>query len=228
MAHGFYSAPIDLASRDTHNSIQWRRRAACPKCYRFPWAAWARIHRMANACSMRRWTAGSLRPDSPISLRGSATAEVGQLLVDAQPRRPDHSESYPALIPTTSIHVDRREDLFSLRSQRTDDALQLRSSIEESHRVDQEHWQGHHVGQRRTRRYRLRAVRAGAYLRYRDRQGTRVPIEIAADLTEVRPHFQNVARELRNAAISPTGMRAVFEAHGEVLTVPPRRARSAS
>ena len=47
-----------------------------------------------------------------------------------------------------------------------------------------------------------------------------VPIEIAADLTEVRPHFQNVARELRNAAISPTGMRAAFEAHGEVLTVP--------
>ncbi|MCX6627378.1 MAG: PDZ domain-containing protein [Candidatus Solibacter sp.] len=47
-----------------------------------------------------------------------------------------------------------------------------------------------------------------------------VKIEIAADLTEVRPHFQNVSRELRNAAISPTGMRAVFEAHGEVLTVP--------
>ena len=47
-----------------------------------------------------------------------------------------------------------------------------------------------------------------------------VPIEIAADLTEVRPRFQNVARELRNAAISPTGVRAVFEAHGEMLTVP--------
>jgi tricorn protease len=47
-----------------------------------------------------------------------------------------------------------------------------------------------------------------------------VPIEIAADLTEVRPHFQNVSRELRSAAISPTGVRAVFEAHGEVLTVP--------
>ena len=45
-------------------------------------------------------------------------------------------------------------------------------------------------------------------------------IEIAADLTEVRPHFQNVARDLRNSAISPTGVRAVFEAHGEVLTVP--------
>jgi tricorn protease len=47
-----------------------------------------------------------------------------------------------------------------------------------------------------------------------------VNIEIAADLNEVRSHFQNVARELRSAAISPTGMRAVFEAHGEVITVP--------
>src|ERR1017187_9297742 len=47
-----------------------------------------------------------------------------------------------------------------------------------------------------------------------------VPIEIAADLTEVRPHFQNVSRELRHSGISPTGVRAVFEAHGEVLTVP--------
>jgi len=47
-----------------------------------------------------------------------------------------------------------------------------------------------------------------------------VNIDIAADLTEVRPHFQNVARELRNAAISPTGVRAVFEGHGEILTVP--------
>ncbi len=47
-----------------------------------------------------------------------------------------------------------------------------------------------------------------------------MPIEIAADLTEVRPHFQNVAREIRDARISPTGVRAVFEAHGEILTAP--------
>ncbi len=47
-----------------------------------------------------------------------------------------------------------------------------------------------------------------------------VNIEIAADLNEVRPHFHNVSRELRSSAISPTGVRAVFEAHGEVLTVP--------
>ncbi len=47
-----------------------------------------------------------------------------------------------------------------------------------------------------------------------------VPIEVDADLAEVRPRFQNVSRELRGAAISSTGMRAVFEAHGEILTVP--------
>ncbi|HYL78019.1 MAG TPA: PDZ domain-containing protein, partial [Bryobacteraceae bacterium] len=47
-----------------------------------------------------------------------------------------------------------------------------------------------------------------------------VPIEITADLAEVRPHFQNVAREIRNARISPSGVRAVFEAHGEIMTAP--------
>jgi len=47
-----------------------------------------------------------------------------------------------------------------------------------------------------------------------------VPIEIAADLTEVRPRMQTVEREIRSGAISPTGVRAVFEAHGEILTVP--------
>ena len=47
-----------------------------------------------------------------------------------------------------------------------------------------------------------------------------VPIEMAADLTEVRPRFQNVSREIRDARISSTGVRAVFEAHGEILTAP--------
>jgi tricorn protease len=47
-----------------------------------------------------------------------------------------------------------------------------------------------------------------------------VQIELAADLSEVRPHFQNVAREIRSAKISPTGVRAVLEAHGEIVTAP--------
>ncbi len=46
-----------------------------------------------------------------------------------------------------------------------------------------------------------------------------VPIEIDADLPEVRPHIDSVATQIENASISPTGLRAAFEAHGEILTV---------
>src|SRR5581483_6984036 len=34
------------------------------------------------------------------------------------------------------------------------------------------------------------------------------------------PRMQNVDKEIRGGTISPTGVRAVFEAHGEILTVP--------
>ncbi len=45
-------------------------------------------------------------------------------------------------------------------------------------------------------------------------------ITIHADMLAVRPKFEKVASRLTNAAISPTGARAVFEARGEILTVP--------
>jgi tricorn protease len=47
-----------------------------------------------------------------------------------------------------------------------------------------------------------------------------VDVRLAADLPEVRPHFVNVCGRLRNAAISPSGARAVFEARGEIFTIP--------
>jgi tricorn protease len=48
----------------------------------------------------------------------------------------------------------------------------------------------------------------------------RVPIEIQADLPEVRPSIKSVSAEIDHASISPTGVRAALEAHGEILTVP--------
>ncbi len=49
----------------------------------------------------------------------------------------------------------------------------------------------------------------------------RVDIQVSADLPEVRPHFEKLSvAKIENAALSPTGQRAVFEAHGEILTVP--------
>jgi tricorn protease len=47
-----------------------------------------------------------------------------------------------------------------------------------------------------------------------------VPIHVAADLPSVRPKFSKVAKAIQGADLSPTGARAVFEAHGEILTVP--------
>jgi tricorn protease len=47
-----------------------------------------------------------------------------------------------------------------------------------------------------------------------------VQIRVAGDMPEVRPRFESVAGHILSAAISPTGARAVFEAHGEILTVP--------
>ena len=52
------------------------------------------------------------------------------------------------------------------------------------------------------------------------KQSHRVPISIDADLPEVRPSIKSVADEIENIAVSPTGLRAVVEAHGEILTVP--------
>ncbi|WP_158942286.1 S41 family peptidase [Granulicella sp. S190] len=51
----------------------------------------------------------------------------------------------------------------------------------------------------------------------------RVPIDVTGDLPEVRPRIQNVSTEIDHVGISPSGLRAVFEAHGEILTVPVKK-----
>lgn len=48
-----------------------------------------------------------------------------------------------------------------------------------------------------------------------------VNVSLSADLAEVRGRFEKIiSRTIENAAISPTGKRAVLEAHGEILTLP--------
>lgn len=49
---------------------------------------------------------------------------------------------------------------------------------------------------------------------------SRVPVTIAADFPEVRERLQRVGASVTNAHVSPTGARAVFEARGEIVTVP--------
>ena len=48
-----------------------------------------------------------------------------------------------------------------------------------------------------------------------------VEITIHGDMPELRPHLANIsAHEVQNVAVSPTGMRVVAEAHGEIFTLP--------
>lgn len=48
-----------------------------------------------------------------------------------------------------------------------------------------------------------------------------VDIRIHGELPELEPHLVTLGpQEIRNAGLSPTGARAVFEAHGEIFTVP--------
>ncbi len=61
------------------------------------------------------------------------------------------------------------------------------------------------------------------YLRHFDPatgQSRRIDIEVAGDFPWMRPKLQKVGENIRSAAISPSGTRAVVEARGEIFSVP--------
>ena len=51
-------------------------------------------------------------------------------------------------------------------------------------------------------------------------KATKVNIRVEDDLLSVRPRFEKVGNRIASVAISPTGARAVFEARGDIITVP--------
>src|SRR5262249_43 len=51
-------------------------------------------------------------------------------------------------------------------------------------------------------------------------QSKQVPITVEADLASLRTRFVKVEDSITSAGLSPTGARAVFEARGDVFTVP--------
>ena len=57
----------------------------------------------------------------------------------------------------------------------------------------------------------------------RERLRLAVSVDVTGDMPDVRPHILNVAGQVEHIALSPTGIRAVVEAHGEILTVPAKR-----
>ncbi len=51
-------------------------------------------------------------------------------------------------------------------------------------------------------------------------QDRQLEIDVKGDLPWARPQFKQVASMIRNATLSPTGVRAAFEARGDIFTVP--------
>ncbi len=54
----------------------------------------------------------------------------------------------------------------------------------------------------------------------RSGQSRKLNIEVSGDLPWARPQFKKVSGMIRNARLSPTGLRAAFEARGEIFTIP--------
>ncbi|HKP67684.1 MAG TPA: PDZ domain-containing protein, partial [Pyrinomonadaceae bacterium] len=51
-------------------------------------------------------------------------------------------------------------------------------------------------------------------------KASKVNITLNGDFSQVRPRYERVAARIQNLALSPTGARAVFEARGEIISVP--------
>ncbi len=51
-------------------------------------------------------------------------------------------------------------------------------------------------------------------------QNKKIDVRLTADFPSIRPRYEKVVRKITNASVSPHGARAIFEARGEILTVP--------
>ena len=51
-------------------------------------------------------------------------------------------------------------------------------------------------------------------------QAREVPVQVETDLATLKPRLDSVGRMIQDAGISPTGKRAVFQARGDLFTVP--------
>ena len=63
----------------------------------------------------------------------------------------------------------------------------------------------------------------GGYLYTLSAEGgepARLPVSVKGDFSWARPHWESVANLIRAMDVSPNGKRAVFEARGEIFTVP--------
>ena len=58
------------------------------------------------------------------------------------------------------------------------------------------------------------------------RKAQRLAIEVTADFPWARPQLKKVASMIRSAVLSPTGVRAAFEARGDIFTLPAEKGQA--
>ena len=58
------------------------------------------------------------------------------------------------------------------------------------------------------------------------RKAQRLAIEVTADFPWARPQLKKVAGMIRSAVLSPTGVRAAFEARGDIFTLPAEKGQA--
>jgi len=114
------------------------------------------------------------------------------------------------------------KNLLPVRPHRRDHAVQQRCADASGEAAPHERRLRSEVRLGRSRRHRLRAIWLAAPFTISPlAREHAVPVRIAADLPQIRPHFEKVGdKQILHAALSPTGARALFEARGEILTVP--------
>ena len=135
-----------------------------------------------------------------------------------------HHADSPRILQRFQSHVGRRPHLLSFRSQTgRSHCSPTTSKTQAGEAALQE--------RRASILSRPRPARTGSFTSSSARSTSMTPapasrarsrIRVAGDMPQVRPRFEKVANraDSQRAHISPTGARAVFEAHGEILTVP--------
>ena len=215
--------------------------------FRSPRASYARFLRLFTvpverraarpSCRCRMAEDGSLSPDGkriayvPLSNKPQFPGAFrpvrnyrGGTAVAALDRRPgrlgDHQGAAHRL-QRLQPDVGRRPRLLPVRPRRADHAVRLRPGREG----------GQAASSTRTATD-IKSASACADAIVYDRFGTLhlfdlktekskpIPVRVAADLPGVRPKVEKVNKTIQSAGLSPTGSRAVFEARGEILTVP--------
>src|SRR6266566_4014571 len=202
----------------TRSSTPWLFPAACPRCFRCRWRSRVvlagQLPSGISAVHELHGTVELLSRPETLS-RGTASsvwiAKLSDSSVEKVPRK-DSNDSTPMWLVDQVYFLSDRDGpenlyLYDTKSKQVNAALasngvDIKSASAGPDAIVYEQFGSIHLFDPATGKEHT------------------VPIQVSGDFPAVRPHYVKVGDKIANANVSPTGARAVFEAHGEILTVP--------